>query len=266
MIADLTTSLLIGAAVAWTAGIASSLLATRAPRWHRLAQACAVTGLACLVAVIASMWVSMQRPPLRTLGETRLWYASLLVLIGLLLEWRLRTRSIRIPMLGFGLLFTAIALARPEEFEHTLMPALQSYWFVPHVVVYLTGYAALGLAAGTATWEYYLARREQRPVQIRVPRLLVRTGLAALTCGLTFGALWAKEAWGTWWNWDPKEIWAFLAWATYLVLTHHERRLGEQRFLLSTVLAFAVILGCWFLVNLLPVAETSVHQYAVSPT
>lgn len=50
---------------------------------------------------------------------------------------------------------------------------------------------------------------------------LVYIGTAFLTLGLLFGALWAKEAWGHYWTWDPKETWAFLTWIGYILYIHY---------------------------------------------
>ena len=50
---------------------------------------------------------------------------------------------------------------------------------------------------------------------------LVYVGMAFLTIGMLFGALWAKEAWGHYWNWDPKETWAAATWLGYLIYIHY---------------------------------------------
>ena len=92
---------------------------------------------------------------------------------------------------------------------------------------------------------------------------LVYIGFAFLTLGLLFGALWAKEAWGHYWTWDPKEVWAFLTWMGYLIYIHyrhfHPQKTKQALGILA--LAFIVLLVCWFGVNYLPVANTSVHTY-----
>lgn len=253
-------------AVAGAATTASLRPGARRKSWAAAGGWLAAGGTVVLGALIAGLWVSLGRPPMRTLGETRLWYAFLLPAIGLCVEWRLGTRAMRLPMLFFGVLFVAINLARPEAFDRTLMPALQSPWFVPHVVVYLAAYAALGLACGGALWELVAASRSGVPpddCDARVPRTLARLGLPFLTLGLAFGALWAKEAWGSYWTWDPKETWAFLTWAVYVAWLHFEeqRRPSPRASLACIAAAFVVVLACWFLVSYLPAAAASVHTY-----
>ena len=52
-------------------------------------------------------------------------------------------------------------------------------------------------------------------------------GLAFLTIGMLFGALWAKEAWGHYWSWDPKETWAAITWLAYLVYVRRDKESKE---------------------------------------
>ncbi|MGM0641824.1 MAG: cytochrome c biogenesis protein CcsA, partial [Thermotogota bacterium] len=86
---------------------------------------------------------------------------------------------------------------------------------------------------------------------------------AFLTFGLLFGALWAKEAWGHYWTWDPKETWAFLTWLVYLLFIHYRYFYPNKKknalWLLS--LAFVILLLCWFGINALPTGANSVHTY-----
>ena len=93
---------------------------------------------------------------------------------------------------------------------------------------------------------------------------IVYIGFGFLTLGLIFGALWAKEAWGHYWTWDPKETWAFLTWAVYLIYIHFriKSNLSHKSVFLILMLAFVVLLICWFGINYLPSAQNSVHVYS----
>jgi len=215
-------------------------------------------GLLMLTGLILWLWWELGRPPLRTLGETRLWYAVLSVAAGGVLALRLNVTALRLPMLGLGSLFLCLNLALPQTLDRTLMPALLSPWFVPHVVVYLLSYAVLGLSAAVAAWRLL---RSQADADL--PWRLVHAGLPLLTFGLLMGAVWAKEAWGHYWAWDPKETWALLTWIVYVALVHLERGLLTRPRLSLTLIAggFLVVLMCWFLVNHLPSTAVSVHTY-----
>ena len=93
---------------------------------------------------------------------------------------------------------------------------------------------------------------------------LVYIGFAFLTLGLIFGALWAKEAWGHYWTWDPKETWAFLTWMGYMIYMHYRyhRPANINGPLWTLTLAFVILLIAWFGVNYLPSAQSSVHVYS----
>lgn len=215
-------------------------------------------GIVVLAAYVLLLWRQLGRPPMRTLGETRLWYAILLpaVACGVALRWRIVW-----PMIygaAIAMVFLGINLLHPEAFDKTLMPALQSPWFVPHVIVYILAYAFLTASALGAA-RYFLKGEDTLAACDRA----VWLGLSFLTMGLLFGALWAKEAWGHYWTWDPKETWAFLTWAIYLCYVHIRIRHADARRFAATFLlaAVAVLAICWFGVNYLPSAKSSVHTY-----
>lgn len=247
------------AAISWLAAGGSAILAIGGARgWHAACRWLTAAGLLAVAVLLALLWLHLGRPPLRTLGETRLWYAGLSVAAGAAVAWRLQTTALRLPMLGLGVLFLALNLALPQTLDHTLMPALQSPLFVPHVVVYLLSYAVLGLSAALACWR--LLRREP---DADLPLRLVHAGLPLLTLGLCMGAIWAKEAWGHYWAWDPKETWALLTWIVYVCLIHGEAGWRQRPHLVlgGIAMCFAVVLMCWFLVNHLPSTAVSVHTY-----
>jgi ABC-type transport system involved in cytochrome c biogenesis permease subunit len=96
---------------------------------------------------IGTLWIIINRPPLRTMGETRLWYSFFLSLICYIGYKRWNYSLILLIGNLMALLFILINYLHPENHDKTLMPALQSLWFGPHVIVYMLGYAFLGLSA-----------------------------------------------------------------------------------------------------------------------
>jgi ABC-type transport system involved in cytochrome c biogenesis permease subunit len=164
-----------------------------------------------------------------------------------------------------AVLFIVIDLVKPATMDQTLMPALQSVWFVPHVIVYILAYALLGMSAIFAGWIILnpsMHIDKKRKVLINADNL-VYIGFSFLTLGLVFGALWAKEAWGHYWTWDPKETWAFITWMTYLIYIHFRYKKSSTPNTAAWILAlsFAFLLICWMGVNYLPSASNSVHTY-----
>lgn len=93
-----------------------------------------VAGLAIFMAFIVGMWVSLERPPLRTMGETRLWYSFFLPVAGIITYIRWRYKWILSFSTVMSLVFICINLFKPEIHNKTLSPALQSPWFAPHVL------------------------------------------------------------------------------------------------------------------------------------
>ena len=102
-----------------------------------VAYAATVLGLLVFFSFILSMWISLERPPLRTMGETRLWYSFFLPLVGLIVYSRWKYKWILSFSTILALVFICVNLFKPEIHDKTLMPALQSPWFAPHVIVYM---------------------------------------------------------------------------------------------------------------------------------
>ena len=213
---------------------------------------------------IMGMWVSLERPPLRTMGETRLWYSFFLSVVGLMLYVKSKYKWV----LGFSalmsLVFVLINVLKPEIHSKTLLPALQSAWFVPHVIVYMFSYAMMGAVTLFSIYLWFRkSPKEASAVELAVCDNLVRVGWAFLTLGMTMGALWAKEAWGDYWSWDPKETWAFATWLSYLLYLHLRPSYKNQNFLFAwLIFSFILLQMCWWGINFLPSArEGSIHVY-----
>ncbi|MBS3993581.1 MAG: cytochrome c biogenesis protein CcsA [Bacteroidetes bacterium] len=248
----------------WTIGLSLIGISYKFKKFFNYSLIFIVLGIVGLVWFDIELWNELQRPPMRTLGETRLWYATFLPIIGLVIYLRWKYKWFLSYCIGMGILFLTINYLNPETYSKTLMPALQSPWFIPHVLVYLFSYALLAASSFVAIkslYNFYFATFSEN--DLKLADNLVYIGFAFLTLGLLFGALWAKEAWGHYWTWDPKEIWAFLTWMMYLLYIHYRyihQNNSKQALMLLTA-AFIVLLICWFGVNYLPVANTSVHTY-----
>ena len=212
-----------------------------------------------LAAFIAGLWNGLERPPLRTMGETRLWYSLFALAAGLFTYVRWRYRWILSFSTLLATVFIMINIFRPEIHDQTLMPALQSPWFIPHVTVYMFSYSFLGCA-------FLLAVAGLVSSKVKVMSAadtLVYIGMAFLTFGMLSGSLWAKEAWGHYWSWDPKETWALVTWLSYMLYIHM-RLLGKgsrKTLCLLLIFCFICLQVCWWGVNYLPTAQDSIHVY-----
>jgi len=236
---------------------------------HRTTPAIVLTGMGLCVffAFILLLWHALERPPLRTMGETRLWYSLFLPLAGLITYWRWKYKWILSFSTLLAAVFVCINLLKPEIHSKTLMPALQSAWFAPHVIVYMFAYALLGASAVMASYLLFFRKKADR-LEIDICDNLVYVGLSFMTFGMLFGALWAKEAWGHYWAWDPKETWAAVTWFAYLVYVHARRlpKANTKWLLVWLIVAFVLLQMCWWGINYLPSAQgASVHTYSMEP-
>jgi cytochrome c-type biogenesis protein CcsB len=158
-----------------------------------------------------------------------------------------------------------------------LVPALQSYWFIIHVATIILSSGILLIGAVPATM--FLIREGYDRGKRRFPYSLGRnipdaTLLERLTFRLhafafplfTFGALiagpiWAEASWGRYWNWDPKEVWAFISWVVYAGYLHARATPSVKRTVATWIalLGFATMLMNLFGVNLF---FSGLHSYA----
>ncbi len=222
-----------------------------------------VSGIVIFAVFIVGLWIGLERPPMRTMGETRLWYSFFLSSVGFITykHWKYKW------LLSFsGLMacvFVFINIFKPEIHSKNLMPALQSYWFVPHVTVYILSYAMFG--AATIASIIQLRKLNVGHPEKGLYRLmdnLVYIGFGFLMLGMLMGCAWAKEAWGHYWSWDPKETWAFVTAAAYLVYIHIRLQKYHPKFTLWVLpVAFILLMITWIGVNYLPAAQGSIHVY-----
>ncbi|NMD01478.1 MAG: cytochrome c biogenesis protein CcsA [Bacteroidales bacterium] len=215
------------------------------------------------LAFIVLLWVEMGRAPLRTLGETRLWYAFFIPLMTLVLYYRGKWRWVVPYGSLMAIVFLIINLVKPENFSKELMPALQSVWFAPHVIVYIFSYAIFGMVTLFSIHQLFYVKVKKWDEWSSASDTMIYIGFALLTLGLLFGAIWAKQAWGHYWTWDPKEVWALITWMIYLLYMHYRLAFKPEYSLAAKILiiAFILLLLCWFGIHYMPIASQSVHTY-----
>jgi cytochrome c-type biogenesis protein CcsB len=163
-----------------------------------------------------------------------------------------------------------------------VMPALQSYWLPIHVSVVSLG-SGVFLVAGVASILFLvkmskfgqavtegqaagpLARIVARmPDAQTLDRIAYRTTIFAFPVfgfGVIFGAIWAEEAWGRYWGWDPKETVAFIAWVVYAAYLHARSTAGwrDKKAAWINVVGFVAMVFNLFFINLVTVG---LHSYA----
>ena len=243
-----------------TASFCASVLAFI--KYRRTAVAFSILSSAILTAFIALLWGTLQRPPLRTMGETRLWYSFFAGVAGLFTYLRWKYKWILSFSTLLSTVFIVLNLAKPEIHDQTLMPALQSGWFIPHVTVYMFSYSLLGCAFLIALVCLFKSKADSENM-LSAADTLIYIGTAFLTLGMLSGAIWAKQAWGHFWNWDPKETWALITWLVYLLYMHMRlyKRGSVRLMCILLIFAFICLQMCWWGINYLPSAQDSLHTY-----
>lgn len=224
-------------------------------------------GLVVFFSYILIMWITLERPPLRTMGETRLWYSFFLPLAGIIVFSRWQYKWILSFSTLLATVFVCVNIFKPEIHSKTLMPALQSPWFAPHVIVYMMAYALLGAAVVMSVYLLFFKKGTDTDKEMEITDNLAYVGLSFMTLGMLMGALWAKEAWGHYWSWDPKETWAAITWLAYLVYVHYRQYRPRivRPALWVLIIAFILLQMCWWGINYLPSAQgMSVHTYNLS--
>ncbi len=187
--------------------------------------------------------------PISNLYEVFILFCLITALLYLHYEAKFNTRQLG----GFVLLIISAAVGfilwytfdRQAHQIQPLVPALQSYWMKIHVPANFIGYGAFSLAAMVAS-AYLLKAKDY--LQSYLPSLEVlddviyksiAVGFAFFTIATILGAMWAAEAWGGYWSWDPKETWALIVWLNYAAWLH----LRMVKGLRGPVLAWWALIG-----------------------
>jgi len=250
-----------------------------------------------LTAQLTLRWWESGHFPISNLYESLCFLAWACTLTQLLVErsWPSPLVPAAATPMGLGCLaFASFALPDRLQQAAPLVPALRSSWLVMHVSVIMVSYAAL-LVGSLLSLAVLFTERDQA-LQLRsssigsggfrqaklatsggdlqlssvaigineqLDSLSYRTitvGFLLLSVGLVSGAVWANEAWGSWWSWDPKETWALICWLVYAAYLHTRLSRGWQgrRPALVAVAGLVVIVVCYIGVNLLGIG---LHSY-----
>lgn len=202
------------------------------------------TGRYTVLQVVRDPWL-----PIIYIGMVLLAAGSILLLFG-----RWKSKWIVPITLLLTVAFTALTVAKINF--GTLMPALRSWWFVPHLFIYMVAYSLMALAL--ILW--LVAKGRKRDDWQSISDNLVRSSSALLIIGMLTGSVWARQAWGDYWAWDPKENWAAVTWFVTLMHLHLHDKRGWKPFVIL-VLAFLALQITWYGVNYLPSAMDSLHTY-----
>jgi cytochrome c-type biogenesis protein CcsB len=217
------------------------------------------------------------RPPITNMYESVVWVSFGAALFALILEAIYRQRYYIVGVAPLSVLMLLLADQFPAVLDASigpLVPVLRSnYWLAVHVPTITLGYAAFLVAAGVGhvALGYYIlgapggrALPERQETIRRLEYFVYRAmqiGVLLLAAGTILGGIWAQEAWGRFWGWDPKETWALIALLSYLIPLHGRLAGWMSNFALSvaSVVCFLSALMAWYGVNF--ILGKGLHSY-----
>jgi cytochrome c-type biogenesis protein CcsB len=251
------------------------------------------------MSTLAIRWMSQGYFPLSNLYESLIFLSWGVSSIHLVIESKTKSRligAISTPLIFFLSGFSSLTLPTEMQKALPLVPSLQSNWLMMHVSMMMISYATLILGSLLSilylAFLFFNSTKESRILtdiqtsqsiginEVNTVSLgtntysknslletvdiwsyrIIGLGFPFLTIGIISGAVWANEAWGSYWSWDPKETWAFITWLVFAIYLH-SRLLkgwqGKQAAILGSC-GFFVIWICYLGVNFL---GKGLHSY-----
>jgi cytochrome c-type biogenesis protein CcsB len=238
-----------------------------------------------------SRWVGEGYFPLSNLYESLIFLSWGISALHLVIESKTKSRligSISVPILFFLSGFSSLTLPTEMQKALPLVPSLQSNWLMMHVSMMMVSYATLILGSLLSllylAFTFFKKRNNNQLVtqgengQVSVETSIdyskvsllqtidtwsyriIGLGFPFLTIGIISGAVWANEAWGSYWSWDPKETWALITWLVFAIYLHSRLLKGWQGEKAAAIgsCGFFVIWICYLGVNFL---GKGLHSY-----
>ncbi|MDO5627686.1 MAG: c-type cytochrome biogenesis protein CcsB [Mobilicoccus sp.] len=235
-----------------------------------------------LIVSIALRGLSVSRPPVANLFEFTVAGATATLLVYLVLAQRRPLRWLGLFVVVPVLSALGVALVSWYVPAAELAPALQSYWIAIHVPIAILAIGMFTVAFSVLVIQLIVERSEKRraaqgpdaplpsgvlalfPTAARLDRLAYSLHVAAFplwTFTLIAGAIWGQQAWGTYWSWDPKEVWTFVIWALYAAYLHARATSGTKR-RTANIIAIAGYIAIILNVTVVNMFFSGLHSYA----
>ncbi|AKU17985.1 c-type cytochrome biogenesis protein CcsB [Luteipulveratus mongoliensis] len=246
-------------------------------QWAGIGMSLSWLGTLLLIACVALRGGAVHRPPLGNMYEFATVGASFTMVAYLIWSLRRDVRWLGVFITGPVLLVEMLAAIVFYTDATQLLPSLKSYWLSIHVTVATLSIGLFTIGFSLTILHLIQQRLEEKPsdhraVQFmkalpssqRLDRLGYSVHIIAFplwTFTLIAGAIWAQEAWGHYWNWDPKEVWTFVIWVVYAAYLHARVTAGwnSRRASYIALVGFACIIVNYCVVNVFFVGQ---HSYS----
>jgi cytochrome c-type biogenesis protein CcsB len=237
-------------------------------------------------------WIEENYFPLSNLYESLIFLCFGISTVHLYIETKTQSRligSLIVPLLFFLTGFSSLTLPTEMQKALPLVPSLQSNWLMMHVSMMMVSYAVLiiGSLFSILYLFFEVFQNQNNSLQISAVSTIqqeqtfsllnsskvnllqtvdiwsyriIGLGFPFLTIGIISGAVWANEAWGSYWSWDPKETWALITWLVFAIYLHSRLLKGwqGQKAAILGSFGFFVIWICYLGVNFL---GKGLHSY-----
>lgn len=234
----------------------------------QIAHAFLSLGLIANLMVLVIRWIHGERLPLNNIFETLSFFTLIsgIILFILDLWYKISDYAIYVMIL---IIIALCAVAFGPGFEHERtsippsMPALNSYWLPIHVIITFIAYAGFAVAA-CAGVRYLIIKSfhaDTTPYEATMNTLdaimykLISISYVLLGAGIISGSIWANEAWGGYWMWDPKEVWSLITWVFYTMYLHtrYKTSWGKATYAGLSVVGFICVVFTYICVSYLRV-------------
>nr|WCF05629.1 cytochrome c biogenesis protein [Cuscuta japonica] len=255
----------------------------------------------CITGLLANHWIYLGYFPLSDLSESFIFLSWSFALIHSIAYFTKNTKflsTITNQSTIFTQGFATSGILSEIKKSSILVPALQSEWLIMHVSLMILGYAALLCGSLLSVALMVITFRKDRKFFSKSNDFLfseiiyqnnfvfytnnyyrtqfikeldfwsyqvIGIGFILLTIGILSGAVWANEAWGSYWSWDPKETWAFITWIVFAIYLHTRinRKLESTNSAIVASIGFLIIWICYFGVN---IVGLGLHSYGSFPS
>jgi cytochrome c-type biogenesis protein CcsB len=204
--------------------------------------------------------------PVTNLHEASSFFTWCIVLLFFVLEFKYKIDLLGAFIMPIVLVLMLSSSMLPRGIEPALNPVLKSYWLGIHTTLAFLGDAAFAMACGVGIMyliqERYLKSKHLSSLFQRLPSIqvldeinyrLITLGFPLLTLAIITGVIWANTAWGTYWRWDPKEVWSLITWIIYALVLHLRLSIGwrGKKAAILSIIGFCIVIFTFFGVTLL---------------
>ncbi len=210
----------------------------------------------------------LQRPPVSSMFETVLYVPWIAVLVSLILAKKTKNSLILLGscLVALILLVVLKATGLDSSLENVQAVLDSQFWLIIHVLMIVASYgvfALAGILGQIYLFQYIIHEHETFDMQELGKAILqaLYVGVCLLIPGTILGGIWAAQSWGRFWDWDPKESWAFISSCIYLIFIHaytfkYIRYFGLA---MGAVIGLLAISFTWYGVNY--ILATGLHTY-----